>query len=176
MRLFVAIEVPSVSIREFGGHGEDSPSHITLKFLGDVPEERLKEISEALERELSGAHGGKIVLQGLGAFPSNERPRVLWVGVAEGSQVLSDLNQRVERALTALGFPREDRPFHPHVTLARLKDPRRQQDARDAIAAHSNEVFGAGEMRSVLLKESRLSRSGAQHLTLLAIPLKAPPS
>jgi 2'-5' RNA ligase len=62
------------------------------------------------------------------------------------------------------------------VTLARLKDPRRQQDARDAIAAHSNEVFGAGEMRSVLLKESRLSRSGAQHLTLLAIPLKAPPS
>jgi 2'-5' RNA ligase len=176
MRLFVAVEVPPVSIREMGGRGENAPSHITLKFLGDVPEDRLQDIGAALEKELAGAHGGKIVLQGMGAFPSNDRPRVLWVGVTEGTEVLMDLNQRVERALAALGFPREDRPFHPHVTVARIKDRRREDDARAAIKAHSREVFGVGELKSVLLKESRLSRSGAEHLTLLAIPLGAPPS
>jgi len=176
MRLFIAVEVPQVSIREVARHGETAPSHITLKFLGDVADDRLHEIGEALERELAGAHGGKLVLQGLGGFPSNERPRVLWVGVTEGSDILSDLNQRVERAMAGLGFPREDRPFHPHVTLARLKDQRRQEEARATIEAHPRQVFGVGEVKKVLLKESRLSRSGAEHLTLLAIPLQEPPS
>jgi 2'-5' RNA ligase len=175
-RLFVAVEVPPVAIPGVGRQGDVPQSHVTLKFLGDVEEGRVGEIGQALEKELAGAHGGKIVLQGLGGFPSNDRPRVLWVGITEGREMLSELGVRVERAMAGLGFPREDRPFVPHLTVARLKYPDAQETARRAIVANHDKVFATGEVSQVLLKESHLLRSGAEHLTILVIPLGKPPS
>lgn len=172
-RLFVAVEVPRVTVAGIREPRDASPMHVTLKFLGDVEEGRVSEIARALGEALSGTAGGPATLQGVGVFPSAERPRVLWVGVGEGKSLLTRLGDQVENALSGLGFPREDRPFHPHVTLARIHDRRGADEARRVLAENYGRLFAAFEIREVLLKRSVLAPGGAEHTTLVAIPLRA---
>ena len=95
--------------------------HLTLKFLGDVPEEALREICGALGEACSVHAPFDARLRGLGAFPSPRRARVVWAGMHEGSREVSALAESVEAALEPLGFPRERRPYVPHATLGRAK-------------------------------------------------------
>lgn len=97
--------------------------HLTLKFLGNVEEVRVPELAAALQRAVQGRDGLELSVQGLGAFPRPSDPRVVWVGV-EGGPDLTDLQAAIEKQVTALGFPREDRPFRPHLTAARVKSRR----------------------------------------------------
>lgn len=176
VRLFVAVETPRLTIPELSPLAEDAPSHITLRFLGDVPELLVPQLGPALERSLRGAPSGSIVLRGLGAFPNTERPRVLWAGVVDDGGRLEDLHRRVKEAVEGLGLPPEDHPFHAHVTLARIKGWARAELARRAIEAHQGEVFARFTVQAVVLKQSTLKREGAVHRTILSVPLSPIPS
>jgi 2'-5' RNA ligase len=92
--------------------------HITLKFLGEVPEQRQPELVRALGEAVIGARTVTLVVSGAGAFPDPQRPRVLWAGIAP-DPAIELLADRVERVFAPLGFPTEGRAFRPHLTLAR---------------------------------------------------------
>ena len=94
--------------------------HITLKFLGEIEPERVTRLDTNLSR-IGGIRPFKVTLSGVGAFPNLSSPRVLWVGVAEGSEETSKLAASVDKAAVASGFEEERRAFHPHLTLARAR-------------------------------------------------------
>ena len=102
----------------------DELIHITLKFFGEVPDDRLDVIAEALRLASAGAHGMTLTLGGIGAFPTERRPRVLWAGIGAHAG-LAALRERIENAADAIGFAREGVPFEPHVTLGRVREGER---------------------------------------------------
>ena len=94
--------------------------HLTLRFLGPTPEDRL-EATVAAVREVAEAAAGPIAMEldGAGTFPPQGRPRALWLGIAQGAEQLGDLAAQLDTALASAGWPSEHRPFRPHLTLAR---------------------------------------------------------
>ncbi|MGQ0560726.1 MAG: RNA 2',3'-cyclic phosphodiesterase [Gemmatimonadota bacterium] len=133
MRLFLALNLPDAEQARLAGvlaTLEQSPLpfrwvesealHITLKFLGQVEEDRLAAIRRATRAALAGISPFDVDLDGFGAFPSRARARVIWLGVA-APPVLTTLQQNLEQHIEPLGFPREPRPFHPHITLGRAR-------------------------------------------------------
>ncbi|MGH7539181.1 MAG: RNA 2',3'-cyclic phosphodiesterase [Gemmatimonadales bacterium] len=140
MRLFVALTPPpdvqravwdafaSVRARELPVRWvQPEGVHLTLKFLGDVADERSVELQGALGEAVTGARALTLVVRGAGAFPDPARPRVFWAGV-EPDPVLELLQDRVERVFAPLGFPTEARPFRPHLTLGRAGRDTRARD------------------------------------------------
>src|SRR5205809_133606 len=113
--------------------------HLTLKFLGDVADEREPELAAALTRAAAGARGLALALGGFGVFPDFRRPRVVWVGIAPEAG-LEILQHRVEQEFAPLGFPTEARPFRPHVTLGRTS-----RDARPAALTGLEAALGGRE-------------------------------
>ena len=95
--------------------------HLTLKFLGEVPEESLDNIGGALRKVAERHEDFEIETDGFGAFPSARKARVLWAGVGEGAARLRDLAGDVENALELPGFEKEGRPYAPHITLGRAR-------------------------------------------------------
>jgi RNA 2',3'-cyclic 3'-phosphodiesterase len=174
VRLFVAVEVPPLEVPGLLRSSAGAPEHLTLKFLGEVPEPRVGEVGRELERALAGASSFPISVEGLGVFPSPGRPRVLWAGIGKGRAELSDLARRTESALAPLGFPSEPRPFVAHVTLRRYSAGSPTSEVRDLLQRHARAVFAQGWVRSVELKQSELSSQGARHTTLLSVPLGPP--
>jgi RNA 2',3'-cyclic 3'-phosphodiesterase len=137
MRLFAAVPVPEPAreqilkllgkLREAGWPVRwvhDEGLHMTLKFFGEVAPERLDVIAEALHFAGHGAGTLALELGELGAFPSRNRPRVLWVGV-QAPAALELLQDRIERGCEAIGFPPEGAPFQPHITLGRVREGQR---------------------------------------------------
>jgi 2'-5' RNA ligase len=112
--------------------------HLTLKFLGDVDDMREDEIAAGVAAAVVGAKPFPLPVGGFGAFPSAQRPRVVWAGL-EPVPSLELLQHRVEQEMERLGFPTEGRPFHPHLTLGRVK-----RDARPAALAGLAGVRGVG--------------------------------
>lgn len=97
--------------------------HLTLKFLGDTPSDRVPELCEALGTVPLAPF--VLALAGAGFFPDSGRPRVFWAGIRSGADELAALARAVDRALAPLGFAPESRPFRPHLTLCRVRDPGR---------------------------------------------------
>ena len=97
-------------------------AHLTLKFLGAVPADLLGAVHEAMRRTAAAAAPVHLGLGPLGAFPSARAPRVVWLGVTGEVEALGRLQRGVEEAAAALGFPREARPFRPHITLGRVRE------------------------------------------------------
>src|SRR5947209_3926506 len=133
VRTFLAVELP-LSLREdlersrsaFGDYAAlkwsaSSLLHITVRFLGNVHETRMTEVVGAASAAARHVEPFSLTLSGLGAFPNERSPRVLWVGLAhdDGYDILGRLYALLEDNLTAAGFPREERSFSPHITLAR---------------------------------------------------------
>ena len=112
-----------------------------------------------------------ISIAGLGAFPSPARPRVLWAGLREGGDALGALAEAVDVAVARLGFAREDRAFSPHVTLARVREPRRTPALAEALAAGQTQAFGRVSVREATLMRSDLSPRGARYTPLASAPL-----
>ena len=167
VREFVAIDVG-----EAGGEGvRIAPAHLTLRFLGEVDPARNAGIVEALGRVASAVPPFTLQLQGVGAFPSARRPRVVWQGVGAGRAELVDLAQRVRTALEP-EFGPDREAFVPHLTLFRVRSPRDLEAAlellsRRRIAPPAREA----RVSELLLKESVLGARGAVHQTLAAVPL-----
>ncbi|PYN90742.1 MAG: RNA 2',3'-cyclic phosphodiesterase [Candidatus Rokuibacteriota bacterium] len=150
--------------------------HLTLKFLGSVPEARIDSIAGALSEASLGAHPFTARIRGLGAFPSAGRPRVAWAGVTEGASEMIDLARRIDAALAGLGFPRDERPFSPHVTLGRVRRPGRNPALTDALGSATAHEFGQMRVLSVSLMRSELGPRGARYTALATVSLGRPVS
>lgn len=100
--------------------------HLTLRFLGPTPEESLDEINDFLAKQLSTCASFELQIAGTGCFPKPERPRVLWLGIEGQLDELKAVVQRMNAGLERLGFPPEEREYHPHLTLARIKYPQKR--------------------------------------------------
>ncbi len=142
--------------------------HLTLKFLGEIREDDVARVRERARAKLAPEHPFDVGLAGYGAFPNAREARALWVGVREGASSLARLARKLDAAARAIGAPREHRPFEPHLTLGRLRDPLRVELER---AAPPEPV--AWTVSEVVLFESRLSQSGARHVPLARFPLGA---
>lgn len=143
--------------------------HLTLKFIGEQPEEKLTALVEALE---AVPKPGRLELQfrGLGCFPNDRHPRVFWVGI-EAPPALGELAAGVERALEPLGIAGEQRAFSPHLTLGRLKDGGQLTALRPQWEAHRAAEFGRLTVWEFFLYQSRLSPHGAEYTKLRRFPL-----
>jgi RNA 2',3'-cyclic 3'-phosphodiesterase len=143
--------------------------HLTLKFLGQVDERRVPALADALREAMAEQRAFEVAVRALGAFPSATRPRVLWVGLQDAGGGLAALAARVEACCDALGVPRDTRAFAPHVTLGRVREPRRQPALGEALARAAD--FGPLSVDRVSLMRSELSPRGARYSELAAAPL-----
>ncbi len=177
MRLFVALEIPEAVRRSLADLIAKlrpvAPSarwvraegmHLTLKFIGHVPPEKLEPIRGALDTIRVDA-AAEICFRGLGFFPSERRPRVLWAGM-EATPNLAQLAADVESRLEPLGITREQRPFKPHLTLARFPEPRPAPKLLEAIVPLRHAEFGEMQTSEFHLFESRLKPTGAEYTVL----------
>lgn len=147
--------------------------HLTLKFLGETPREKVASITQALAASTAGIAPHELSLGKLGTFGSRGSPRVLWVDLEGDLEQLRRLAEQVERALMPLGFPPENRRFSPHLTLARVRPESAREVARSleqAVAAVTAPK-AAIEVREVALMLSKLGPGGAVYTQLEAFPL-----
>ena len=188
VRAFIAIEMPpevkAVLYRLLGKIRPDHERavkwldsdgiHLTLKFLGNVPVEKLSAIRLAMEKEAALAEPYALELQGLGAFPDLRSPRVIWVGSGGEVSRLAQRQKGIDEALIPLGFPAETRGFSPHLTLGRVRDRVRHQD-RLGLSAAISSVKMALDLKFVVsevsLMKSTLTPQGAIYDRLASVSL-----
>ncbi|HEY6268898.1 MAG TPA: RNA 2',3'-cyclic phosphodiesterase [Candidatus Acidoferrum sp.] len=177
MRLFVALEIPSTVRKNLAELVNSlravSPQtrwvrpenlHVTLKFIGEVPETQLASIRTALAQVRSD-RPVTLDFGGLGFFPNERHPRVFWAGI-EASPNLKTLAADIEKATETLSIAREQRPFSPHLTLARFEPPRLPDQLRTAIQENAGREFGSLRTHQFHLIESKLKPSGAEYTTV----------
>jgi len=145
--------------------------HLTLKFFGDVSMEDVEKISAAVQNRVASGLSLNLKIEKLGVFPDTRKPRVLWCDTSGDVSQLSILQKQLDTDFEALGFPKEDRPFRAHITLARMKDPRGMTGLGEAMAKHG--AFAAGEFicRELILFQSQLTPRGAIYTRLAVFPL-----
>jgi RNA 2',3'-cyclic 3'-phosphodiesterase len=149
--------------------------HVTLKFLGDVEEAALSALGEALAGALAGVAAPRLQVQGVGAFPTVARPRVLVSHLHGDAAGLAGLASLCEDVAAAAGHPREERPFRPHVTIGRVRGARRGAALEPIFAPHAQESFGAPfTVGSVVLYESRPAPHGVRYVPRAQVPLSDP--
>ena len=150
--------------------------HLTLAFLGQRPQGDLLPLSEALQRAANGRPPFRLGVAGLGAFPSLDRPRVLWAGLTGELHTLDGLRRAVWNEIEALAIPFQRQPFRPHVTLSRAPGAPGPQEARllrRIVAGHPDEPFGEWEASDVHLMQSELLSGGARYTPLATATLGA---
>ena len=150
--------------------------HVTLKFLGERSDAQLAEVEAALVEVAAVTAPFALALHGLGAFPGLERPRILWVGIAEGALSAREVHARLEAALERRGIPRERQAWHPHLTIGRVFDERiwRREAGlplRQALAAAARRSFGTLAVSHLALMRSDLSPQGARYRELASAEL-----
>jgi len=181
VRLFVALDVPDKvrsAIAECTERLKNlcpdahwvrlEGAHITLKFIGEVPPEKLERIRHALA-SLPAFPPIHVRFAGLGFFPNARRPRVFWAGV-HGDPQLTGLATAIEKKLEPLGIPAEKREFHPHFTLARFESPRGTEALCAAAQRWESLEFGSETFHEFYLYQSVLKRSGAEYTRLVTYP------
>jgi 2'-5' RNA ligase len=146
--------------------------HFTLKFLGWTPEPTVPALVAGLEEVASRLPPFPLWLEGLEAFPSVRRPRVVFLEVGEGAEPMARLAALVEEALAPLGFPAEQRGFTPHVTLARIRDPRFAAAIGESVGALAPRPVSSFEVTRVSLIRSELSNTGSRYTELAGCELR----
>jgi len=134
--------------------------HLTLQFLGYVAEEAVEKIRAGLEAVAAEHAPFELMIAGAGAFPDENRPRVLWVG-CQDSGPLRELSKSVQAAMQPLGFQPERREFSAHLTLGRVKQPRPDAALTRALDSIKNETFGAVRVEAIHLFQSVLHPEGS---------------
>lgn len=184
MRLFIAIEIPDeirnvlmAFLNELRGTAPKAKwvraenLHVTLKFLGATAPEKLSTIQNALLL-IHDKNPVTLNFRGLGFFPNERRPRVFWVGM-EASDNLKTLAEMIDREMHKLGFSPENRPFAPHLTLARLEPPGLPPHLGIEVKNNVAREFGSHTAREFHLIESKLKGTGAEYTTLQSVPFVA---
>ncbi|NOR89660.1 MAG: RNA 2',3'-cyclic phosphodiesterase [Anaerolineales bacterium] len=143
--------------------------HLTLKFLGEISNSSLEEIHQTLEQEVRKHPNCTLSVGGFGCFPNRRRPRVLWIGITEDKGTLAQVQSSIHEKLVPLGFEKEERPFHPHLTLGRVRRNASMSDLtqlQDAVNEFVVGKIGQFEVREIHLIESILKPSGAEYFPL----------
>ena len=176
-RVFCAIELPhhicELVLRHIARLQEATPQaraswsrtsnlHLTLKFLGDIPLHSVSDLSSAAEVAVKSVRSFTLRLEESGVFPQRGPAKVLWLGVNDASGTLVRLQTELEEQCAILGFVKESRAFHPHLTLARVRNP---QHARKLATTHMNLKFDPVEfdVRELLVIRSELSSAGSKY-------------
>jgi 2'-5' RNA ligase len=182
--VFCAIELPQEVLQRVTQHTarlkETAPEaqaswsrtdnvHLTLKFLGNVSPASVENLSDAASQAVAGLGPFTIRIEQSGVFPLHGSPRVLWIGVNDCEGKLRNLQMRLEDQAERLGFQKEARAFHPHITLARLRKP---QHARSLATAHQAVEFEPVEfiVAELLVIRSELSSAGSKYSTISRHP------
>ena len=182
VRLFVALEIPAAvrdnlaalinALRAADASSSKNKArwvrpenlHVTLKFIGNVDAGKMDPIREALA-EVCSSSSVELHFRGLGFFPNEKRPRVLWAGI-EASPNLAPLAASVDARLEKLGIPRETREFSPHLTIARFDPPGISETLRAAAQGNAAREFGAVCTGEFHLFESKTRPAGAEYIRL----------
>jgi 2'-5' RNA ligase len=189
-RLFIAIELPPVVLSQLSQIQETLKKHappktvrwvnpegihLTLKFLGDVPVIKRGSLEKALANAVEGHAPFKLAAGGLGCFPNSRRPRVAWVGIHDNTEALLALRNAVEASIAPLGYPTENRPFNPHLTLGRVRREARRNDAQqlgELIGSIPTPEPQRWPVTGVSLIRSELKPTGAVYTSLYHAPLE----
>jgi len=185
MRCFIAIELPTEvkhgmeRVQEVLRRSRSVDAswtrpegmHLTLKFLGEVPETRASEINGALSSGLATAERLRLAGSGVGAFPDPKNARVVWIGVSGGTVRLISLQSAVEAALAAIGFEREKRAFSPHLTLGRIKHIRSREAWLEALESVSTSSLPSFAVEKVSMMKSELRPTGAVYTEISRVAL-----
>jgi len=139
--------------------------HLTLKFLGEIPEDSIDGILKAMDSSFSDFGSFEVPIYGTGAFPSLDYMRVVWVGLQENRERLIEMQSAIDRALVPLGFTAEKR-FHAHLTLARVKSQKGKRQLKEFLFENRERSFGNFIVDSVQLKKSVLTPKGPIYSTL----------
>jgi 2'-5' RNA ligase len=184
MRLFVSVDLPDdlaehverVQAQFADAEGlnltDPGQAHVTLKFLGDVPESRVGDLGDALESAVgdAGVAPFDASFEGLGVFPSLDYISVVWLGVGEGSEELIALHEAVESEFVSRGFDPDGHEFTPHVTLARMEHAGGKQLVQNVVSEEHPEV-GTARVQDVRLTESTLTDDGPVYETVQSVRL-----
>jgi 2'-5' RNA ligase len=183
-RVFIAIQTP-VELRQVLGDIQSTfqsaslplrwvdPAHlhITLVFLGEIPATQVENVSQAMTQAIAGIPPFTVGALSLGCFPRPSQPRVLWMGLHDPSQTLTRLYQQLITALQDIEFVGENRTFHPHLTLARLRKPAPNSEFCSLLSTYHNRQFGPIPVAAVHLFESQLQPTGPVYTILCSAPL-----
>jgi 2'-5' RNA ligase len=148
----------------------DDKLHCTLKFLGDVPDQIVGPLTDAVTVLALRAGPIEIRYTSVGCFPDRRRPRIVWAGIQDPSGRLTALAGSIDRACAEFGIQREDRPFHPHVTLGRVRSLVSSDDLLSRIESVTFEGPTV-QIREIHLVQSSLKPSGSVYKTLQCVPL-----
>ena len=187
-RLFVALEPPEPvrrrlaaladELRRGAGRAADDVRwvrpenvHLTLQFLGAVPEERVAAVEAALREAAADGRPLSLSLRGAGGFPNARRPRVLWAGLEGDVASLAALVTALGARLAKLGFPPEERPFSPHLTLGRARDGRGAPGLAGALAHAAQAEATPWRAAELVLFESHLSPKGPRYEAIARVPM-----
>ncbi len=184
MRVFVAVELPESVLRgleglreRFRGCGaraswvKTENMHLTLRFLGEIGEAALAGLGTGLRTACAGRAGLTLALKGTGVFPNPRRPSVVWAGLEAASGDLMALQRAVEGAVRAAGLGPDDKAFHPHVTLGRIRDRRRLGSLAEVLDRTRGFSGGAFGVAHVSLFQSTLTPRGPVYECLDTYPL-----
>lgn len=184
IRSFLAIELPKSILKKIEEVQGDlrltradvrwvNPGkiHLTLKFFGNIEELKIDPIFKSVEETIRNIHPFSLKVKGLGAFPHLKNPRVIWMGLLDGSEVLISFQKQIETQLEKIGFQPEDRPFHPHLTLGRMRSSRGKEDLVERMEKYREEEFGDFQIARVVLFKSDLKPTGPIYTSLKEMKL-----
>lgn len=181
LRCFISLELPEELKKNIYGYIEKLKAagsdvkwippenlHLTLKFLGNTPEELLKNINERLI-SLSKSHDRfSLQVSGAGAFPNIKYPRVIWLGVHDSEETIK-LQRDIDESMAELGFKRDEKQFTPHLTIGRVRSLRNKDALIKELAALKEVDFGKIEVNNITLMKSELKQGGAEYFRLSEI-------
>ena len=152
--------------------------HLTLKFFGNVPVEQLAAIEASLRETCRSQSVLPLELKGFGCFPDSRRPKVMWLGLGGATTDLAHFQTRLHAATQEYGDHLEERPFHPHLTLARIKNaaPAESREIAAALDASPPDRLAAWQANRLAFMESRLTPQGPIYRTLACLDLASPVS
>jgi 2'-5' RNA ligase len=139
--------------------------HITLSFLGDTEEKRIKKLTNMLKESCSGLHEFEFLLAGTGVFKNYRDPRVIWVGI-KSQEELSKLYDKIADGLNETGFGIEKRQFRPHLTLGRVKSVKDTETLKTVLEKYSDTEFQKVDVKEVILYESIMLQTGPIYKSL----------
>lgn len=186
MRCFIAIELPE-NIKEFFARivslqlplqgvniVQKENFHITLKFLGEIEEKLIPEITQTLKNIACEVFPFTLKITHPGVFPDKYKPRVIWIGT-EDTEIIKELAKKIDESMASLGFQREERDFKSHITMARVKNPKNGKYLFERITKHFSSQKGLYPLnftvREFVLMKSTLTPKGSIYSILEKFPL-----
>ena len=179
MRIFIAVEIPeaikekiSYIEQELKGEVEKikwvNPElvHFTLKFLGEISEEGLRKVKEITLQIARKYSPFTLNIEGMGVFPGYSSPRVIWIGVDEGKEMIGKLAEKLDKELGKVGFVREKREWVPHLTVGRVKFLREKEKLKELIYSREKIEVGKMKVENLSIIQSHLSPKGPIYKTI----------